>query len=401
MKSPAEGSIMEIQWTVENADNDLTSFINEAPDHVFFKRFPSWKGTRSNFKYEHYKTTLHERRFQNLKRKGFIDADQPILSARNIRRIYKRGLSKIEEDRAAARAKRLSEQSTDSTRLDCLRCIMINRGEIFISENLICSCKIQVCFEKSENDEDMLTPSVESIDDADYVQTLVLSTTLMNDGQTPNIQEDLPPERLIKQRQITETQTFSKKTTHTCIKTDTRLKGKKTIKLKQTEKGKTVEGNFLIYAPSGFGKTSLQHILVRRGMLVGDTDDMPEINITQLKAKLEETSVLTNRMDLANAYDEKKILFLPKTAVALKRSNFSLTDQDYQYWYDQHKNMTRNQSTIICHVEKTHLSQWFEVEQSLTNYKSLKGLEEIEERIDHLSLEKPIAWDRWTTGPIR
>lgn len=396
---------MSNHWRPYNADEDLKRFISEAEDSWFYKRFAAWKGKREDFKYEIYKNTLTERKYQALLRGD----TEPIMTARDMRRAFKAGMAKLEarlererqerESRRQQRQTSTSSQQEEARQEDCLRCILIKRGTIMIGEMITHTCQVSFVpstTEVTEESADIRVNGKTENEDEQYLQTLSVSNAFMNCKDTPSIQENISPITLVKNQMISDNRIFKRVTRHICPERTNQIPTR-SVELQLSSKliGERESGNCLIYAPPGFGKTTFQHTLVRRGVLMGDTDDMPEANIDKVKEKLKLTSVLTNRMDIANAYKGMKILFVPNAPETLKqRSGFDLSDSQYQYWYHEHEKMHVGAHSIKCKLKTTFINDWF-VGQYTNPKQTYKIDTDCEERLDFLTIEHRINHQRW------
>lgn len=119
--------------------------------------------------------------------------------------------------------------------------------------------------------------------------------------------------------------------------------------------------HILIYAPPGFGKTTLQHQLMKRGVAILDTDDTPQTTKERLDKMLNVSSVLTNMINLVRSTNRPTLMFVPDSPEILKIRNpsFNLSDSDAQYWFQKHEELETKPNIIKCRVRNTYIAQWF------------------------------------------
>lgn len=406
---------MERAKQIAKDNEDTEAFIRSSTDQEFYARFPAWFGSRETFSYEKYKTGITERRVL-----ASDPYSSPIFTARNARRAYKIGMAKMQADLEAVRL-RLQEsknkksttndssgdqQSTsDPYRIrDCTRCMFVERGMIFISDNILCSCKVKFSPTLIIQQEPEV-PVEAKIDETEYLSVLAISTAICTTQDTSAIQEDTSPATLIKDRKITETRVFKNTDTHKCKSENIQLDYARSITLKQSQRNteqEDIEAHTLIYAPSGFGKTTLQSTYMRQRIAIADTDDCPNVTLDRVKDLLKTTSVVTNRMDIANEYTGSKILFIPKSPETLqsRTRQFNLDADDYRYWYMEHKNMSTNHKSIVCEIDRTFLADWFYHSNLSYDEEPLRlDMSDLERRIDYgeTFIQGTLVYERWKT----
>lgn len=408
---------MERAKQIARENEDVKIFIQTANDQEFFARFPAWFGSRKNFSYEKYRTGITERRVL-----AHGPYDSPIFTQRNAKRAYKIGMAKMQADLEAVRirAKQNTEQqstennssgnqqsTSDPYKIrDCMRCMLVERGTIFISDNILCSCKVRfnpTLIVQQEPE----AADITEIDETDYLTTLAISTAICTTQDTSATQEDVSPAVLVKDKRIAERRIFKNTDTHKCKSKNIELDGPRSIILKQSQQEteqEEIETYALIYAPSGFGKTTLQSILMRKRIAIANTDDCPGATLERVKELLKTTSVITSRMDIANEYTGSKILFIPKNPETLQnRTNqFSLSADDYQYWYTEHQRMSTNHQSIICEIDGTFLSDWFHYSNLSYDDESFHtDMSDLERRIDYGEkyTQGTLVYERWKEIP--
>lgn len=343
----------ERQWILAPT---IKGWIENCSPEDFKKRFAGWKGGKKNFDYSRYKETFKEQRLL-----AHLDGYDIEPKAREIRRVYKTKLSrqaceiaqKVEERAAQLRSKFAS--TTNEVKEFCLRCKFIDQGFQFISDSVLHSCKLQ--FDNGTHAE----PEAKGIHECEktYGKTMAIATAIANVKHPTNaIDHDYSPLRQIQDRAIHVTKERRPKDgSHVCESKPVHLKEDRIVTMLG---GTQYQERAIIYAPPGFGKTTLQHWLMRRGIAVVDLDDRASTTLQECEDMLEITSVITNRLDIALQTEKPMIFFKPCTPRVLQeRNKWGLTDEDALYWFNQHNKIRIRPRLAICEVTETYLTDWF------------------------------------------
>lgn len=343
---------------------DICQFIQTATDEEFRVRFPTYSGDRKDFNYDIYKNSRVERNYLAQKYQG---GNLP--TARSIRKVYKVTMAKIaaEEQQRKERAKQVL--SNDPYRIEnCMRCLMIKRGMVMLPEHIKCSCEINVPINQTF-DEAGKTFEKTPVEEKAYYGVMPLAVALAASKVEHPIAKDQSPIQMIKDRSLHNEKHTVPMGSHTCSVPQIELPNTTTI-ISMIAGNSTKEGKPLIYAPSGFGKTTFQTLMLNAGLPIVDTDDMPSPSEETVKAHLKLTPVITNQLSLARNIPGLKILFMPSTVDVLKaRTQWfgaeTLTEQDWKYYFEAH-DMIANFETAVIKVEHSYVAQWFNIPRATT-----------------------------------
>lgn len=125
---------------------------------------------------------------------------------------------------------------------------------------------------------------------------------------------------------------------------------------------KGTPSHVLIYAPPGYGKTTLQKEMFKKGITLLDTDRIPDPSPQDIDELLEHTSVLTNKWQLVTSRTPA-IIFKPaciKTFVRRVSDKCKVTSDVAAQWYrDIRDRMHTPKSAIICITKTSYVTDWF------------------------------------------
>uniref|UniRef100_A0A1B0CRC8 Uncharacterized protein n=1 Tax=Lutzomyia longipalpis TaxID=7200 RepID=A0A1B0CRC8_LUTLO len=322
------------------------------------------------------------------------------MSARTARQIYK--LSMVAIARNAAQE---AERKDPATKPSCTRCLMIAIGIAFLPNHIASMGMVEIPSERVTFD-DPETEKLPPVDISikDYASTLISSIILgCSEQPTTPLEVDARPMQLIKDRTYHQSRTVKPLGEHKCTGLTKKVdpeRGTMILKYEPTTKlppsidlGKGIPLNnpepqtisktiiqkslhinkmkasssnpqhVVIFAPIGFGKTTLQHRLMQQGIAIPDTDDIPCITQQQFRDMLQWTSILTNRLDLL-AKDMPIVACVPATVEVLRKRMTPvhpdfLDDADIDYFMEL-MNFEDYPQVVKLRTQNRYLSDWFE-----------------------------------------
>ncbi|KAF2905170.1 hypothetical protein ILUMI_01007 [Ignelater luminosus] len=285
------------------------------------------------------------------------------VTLREVRKLFKCTIAKFQLEEARRAEERRNNVRSEPKQTDCLRCMLIERGNIMISGSIVYVCKFKIP-EGYTILEDETTPaniSDEEPSSEEYVEILAKSIALGNVEQTPPIEKSQPPSQLIVERRIhIKREPEFETNTHICnpsIQPQT-LDVPLLLDTDRLKKGKADYA--VIYAAPGLGKTTMQYVCAKRGLAILDTDDIPNMTKSKLKGLLSWTSVLTNRLDLLDP-SAPTVAFVPESKVMLREKTqaiMDLSDDDLDYWISVH-DFSQFTRVIECRVRNSYITDWF------------------------------------------
>lgn len=388
-KQTAYSKILKMMHSVTGSDyqtsedivQDVKKFLTCATDEQFRRRFPDYKGERINFRYDIYRRCEFERRLL-LNVKGV-----ELLTVREARRAYKISLEAQQKKWELEKRKSEPEAKDRRNNDECLRCLLISNGTVFIPERVLHSCQVEMApGEYTEEDVDL---DQEVMEQNNYQEVLETSTTLAAfDNRSAITKQTTLQERIdidlgkviVKQEKYD--------TDHVCLRSNVTLHAAKKVKLVKgrsqvrTPKFQVVaKDRTLIYAPTRFGKTTLQMKLQSRGMAVIDTDDLPGCTSVDVQRLLKTTTVITNRLDIVRlTQNTQLVIFNAKTPSALRAKmnvSHAMSCNSAEKLWDAIRAQGDRPNTAYCIVDASYVSQWFRFEEPecMPEVYSTKGVE--------------------------
>lgn len=348
-------------------------YIHQATNEEFTTTFPYYQGLRRNFNYAKYQQNVFEKRL-NLHCTG-----SQYYTARDCRRAYKIALSRqtIEpKDKALVDELPLAQSQTAELvtamqtacqsgieaeqRGECLRCLLIKQGTILIPSFAIHACEISNLPDTKESFE--LDDSLSVVTDKNYQHTIAISVAMGAIDNRSAIVQDIP----FHQRVFLDVHDarFYKYVDpkHKCIATLSCMIGSKTVTFRGKDKGADAACFALIFAPPGFGKTTFQHNMLKRGIFVFDTDDIPGLNADEVKYLLTRSSVITNQIGLVRAVTNVKVLIFSTTTpeILMNRSMMPMDISFANKWWDNISTIARaHPNATKCISDTKYLTDWF------------------------------------------
>lgn len=285
------------------------------------------------------------------------------VTRREARKLFKCAVAKFQAEQVRRAEEHRNRIRSERKQINCLRCMLIKHGNIMLSNSTISVCKFEIP-EGHTILEDETTPahhSDEKPSSKKYVEVLAKSVTLGNVEQTPPIERSQPPSQVVVERRIhIQREPEFETDMHICIPSTQpqTLDAPLRLDTDRLKEGKL--GYVVIYAPPGFGKTTMQYESAKRGLTILDTDDIPGMTKEKLKSLLSWTSVLTNRLDLLDP-SAPTIAFVPESKVALKektRAIMDLNNDDLDYWISVH-DFSKFMRVVECKVRNSYITDWF------------------------------------------
>jgi hypothetical protein len=357
------------------------------------KRYPCYKGTLENFDEAKVRNHISNREARKLYKRAcrFWDQKQKVIPA------AQESTSPTMSERRGPTSGVLpppshlmtGAQKAKITQVaDCPRCFLIKRGNIFISDRILCTCTVSI--PEGVTVYEQTNCAEAEPDTCEFSHVLAVSTALGAVWQTPPMEKDQPIQSLIASRSVEQRSEDDEDAyAHQCVEAEMpefgeakeiflksdmeKIASRETLNSsdvslsnvsKSTDEAKgsaePKATHCVIYAPPGFGKTTFQKNLMRAGIYTRDTDDMPFVNKMRLKGVLNTSTVLTNRLDLLTP-DMPIIACIPKDANHVNRTRSELSVEDCQYWFNCHRRLYHYERIVIIETNNAFVSDCFEV----------------------------------------
>uniref|UniRef100_A0A1B6L796 Uncharacterized protein n=1 Tax=Graphocephala atropunctata TaxID=36148 RepID=A0A1B6L796_9HEMI len=329
-------------------EDEIKVFLTQASEKEFRQQFPGYKDSRENFDYSLHAKEGFEKQL-NLKPQAYDE-----YTIRECRRSYKIALSQQHKKWAEAREDIQGEMK------NCYRCMLIQQGTLFIPDNSIHPCGISAPKDGVIKEDQMYgDASIEQPTDQAYQLTLSASTSLSSTVTEIAVCHDDPFPKIIEEHRLTtQRKLIPVNPNHICRRFNKKM-ARKTANLELLSEGSTEAEHKLIYAPIAFGKTSLQHAAMRRGVSILDTDDTPGTTDSILDIMIGQTTVLTNRLDLAKQTSKSVIFFTTSSWEKLKeRVNIQgISDDDWKIWWESIEEEAKR--GLKCVSDTKFMTDWF------------------------------------------
>ncbi|KAG8295871.1 hypothetical protein J6590_070751 [Homalodisca vitripennis] len=340
-------------FTPFNNESDVKEFVTHSSENEFRHRFPEYHGAKENFDYSLYAKEVFEAKL-NLR-----CVISEVYTTRQCRRAYKIGLAQQQRKWAEAMSS-MVEPTYHLGSENCYRCMLIEQGNVLISDFAISSCSIAapregvIKEEQLRRDEHIDHPS-----DQAYQLTMAASTTFSSTETDFAICNDEPIKKIVEGNCLTLLKKFEPvNPKHKCIASNKRIKNEN-VALELLSEGCTQAEHKLVYAPPAFGKTTLQHAAMRRGVAMLETDDTPGTTNSVLESMLRKTTVLTNRLDLVRQSSVPVIFFTTSSWEKLKeRANLlDINDEGWKnLWQTTEEEAKRG---LKCVSDTKFITDWF------------------------------------------
>lgn len=260
----------------------------------------------------------------------------------------------------------LKENAEATDQKNCTWCVMTKvRNEIprFLDPRIICSCAVSIPAEKRLKDEDRRDIPIRPEIEPGYHETMEASEYHANYDHRHTEVFCEPLEAKMEREAYRELETPQTESSAQRPRVEIErqyFKSDVVLKVQASGmQGETVD-HVLIVGPPKSGKTELQHHLRLRGVMILDTEDLPDANAKDTEVLLERTSVVTNRLDLMEDVRSKKILFITSTPEVLAaRLPKVKVDVVQAWWRRAYEYAMQDQDTTIIETDKYVMSEWF------------------------------------------